>query len=170
MYTHRASFPQTLVSIHKLLNKERLQTEDQQSLIGLAEQLVKSLSYMGNFVKDSLPVSEIYEPMMRRFLTADALWCIGTVVGSPVGREDWWPQIMDKLLSIPNVKISYRQAKTMRYRFVCRLNAALQMYREGQRPAAAEVVELKREIFCSPHLPSRFRSRAYEVFREAAGC
>ncbi|CDJ35951.1 uncharacterized protein EMH_0046740 [Eimeria mitis] len=166
VYTPRTNTPKTLASIRQLLVKEQLTADELQSLIDLAAKVVKNVYNMGKFRKGLVPLREVREHVMRRFIIADALWGICEVVGPSMRKEEWWKQVMEKLLLFPSASVTSGHMQTGRFQVVRRFVAALQMYREGRRPAPREVIELKREVFCSPEAPPPFRSREYDIFRD----
>lgn len=164
--TPRVKLSQTLTSIQVLLTKEQLLPGDLQSLIMLAEQLVKHVNSMGFCINERVPTWKMREPIIRRFLVADALWSICAVVGAPMQKADWWKQVMDRILSFPKVETSRKYMANRCFRVFNWMVAALRMYRDGNRPAASWIIPLKWEIFCSPQAPSLFRSSEFDVFRE----
>lgn len=166
MYKRRISLPYVLTPVQQLLAKLRLPRDDLQSLIFLSEKLVKIAFSMDTFPKGTIPLYEVQESVMRRFLIADALWSICVVVGSSMQKEMWWDQVMDILAFSPNVQISSARGKDSRLRLVRQFIAALCIYREGRRPSAEEVIELKREVLFSPDAPALFRARGYDKLRQ----
>ncbi|CDJ54090.1 hypothetical protein EBH_0020770 [Eimeria brunetti] len=166
MYSGRQNLTSLLTSVRELLIKPDLQPNELQLLISLGEGLVKNVHNMGNFQKGEIPLYKVYKPIARRFLIADALWSICEVVGVAMKKEEWWCHVLDKLMLLPNMQISSRQMRTSRYRYVSRMVAALHTYRDGRRPPPKEVVELKRDIFCSRDTPEMFRSSDYDKFRD----
>ncbi|CDJ54083.1 hypothetical protein EBH_0020700 [Eimeria brunetti] len=165
-YTTRSHFPEVLASVRELLIKQQLRPNEIQSLILLAEQLVKAVCNMGKFSHNFLAPHRVREPAARRFLIADALWGISEVVGPLMRKDDWWNEVMDRLLLIPPMSITMRKMESDGSDMVIRIIAALRVYQGGRRPPPREVIELKRMIFCSPKSPYMFRSPAFDKFRE----
>ncbi|CDJ36206.1 LOW QUALITY PROTEIN: uncharacterized protein EMH_0069860 [Eimeria mitis] len=168
--TPQTRIPEVLTSIQTLLMKPHLGSDEVQSLMMLAEKLVKDVFCMGRFTKGFVRFWSLCESIMRRFIIADALWSICEVVGPSMRMQEWWGPVMDRLLVLPSAKVSFLQTQTDRFLIVRRLIAALHTYRAGRRPSASEVIALKREIFCSGNGPGSFRSPAYDMFRSIDGC
>ncbi|CDJ43003.1 hypothetical protein, conserved [Eimeria tenella] len=152
--------------IRQIFLKPQISAQDMQQLVRLGEQLV---AYAQKYLAKEISLKSnwrLSESMARRFLVADALWCICNIVGPAMQRGQWWDQILGKIgghealvdhvnsLSSPNGPT-----------FLARIVAALEQYKRGDRPAPREVVELKMRILRQPCVTEEFRRPQWDPWR-----
>ncbi|CDJ53632.1 hypothetical protein EBH_0007990 [Eimeria brunetti] len=153
--------------IRELLIKPQLHHDELQSLMDLGGLLVRNVFTLGKFLKEAYMPYQLTEPLARRFVIADTLWCICEVIGPPMMKAYWWDHVMTRLFDIP----AFEEGVDLNPdHFVSRLISALKVYVTGGRPGPEQVIELKREIFCSQRSPYLFRSSAFDGWRHDAMC
>ncbi|KAL8442427.1 hypothetical protein Emag_006465 [Eimeria magna] len=159
------SLPRMLNSLQKFLAKTSLTKEEALALQKQAEELFHHAQHSMTDPIGGTMASKFDVPMSKRFLAADLLWSVCKVLGPSMKKEHWWNQLMDKMLADPHHWPPADRRRTARGQHVNRLLAAFRLYRAGERPAAQEVVEIKRAIFCGSKAPYFFRKRAWDSWR-----
>lgn len=137
-----------------------------QSLMSTAQFLLRLAVRWNPLQLEGLPPYQATEPAARRFLVVDALWNICSVVGPKMNQVQWWGRLMAHA-AIPSSLISYPLPRSSvdRRPFFALLHKALEEFRQGRRPSAEVIVELKRKIFCDPRFHARFREQMWDPWR-----
>lgn len=102
------------------------------------------------------------EPIVRRFLVADALLSVCEVVGPAMEKEKWWAEDLLPTLNVPKGDENPTTLLGILYR---RFFNALELYKQSKRPSPKEVVELKQFVF---HFESKgwdFNERRWDAWR-----
>ena len=141
-------------------------TTDLLELKHLCFELMKIAVSMGRGQRKIMRTCHAQDSLIRRFLIADALWSICSVVGPAMAMPTWWSTVMGKLFCSPEIVFTSSLPKNTRNPFIRRLRGALQMYLRGERPLARDVVELKQEIFCGASAKSVFGHPDFDKWRD----
>lgn len=156
-----------LNTLRQIFAKETLCEDDLKILKGVAYSLLHHASFWSASDFEAAVPFRAVELAARRFLVADGLWCICALVGTAMNPAQWWDRF------IAHAAIPESAAEVPLYRdqpnwrpMVGRFRHAIEQYRQRRRPAAAEVVDLKRAIFCDPGFHYRFRSYVWDPWRK----
>ncbi|OEH78801.1 hypothetical protein cyc_01168 [Cyclospora cayetanensis] len=162
-----AWLPKILGDVRQLLLKSHVSEQEMKLLMESAYRLAQySNKALSQPMKDELMTDMLYI-LARRFLVADALWCISEVLGPSMNMHLWWGQFMEPLAK--HVSVRHRSASRSGLnlkQLAQRLVAALQQYKLGRRPPAQQVIELKRQIFRQPCSCPEFRSHTWNPWRD----
>ncbi|OEH78802.1 hypothetical protein cyc_01169 [Cyclospora cayetanensis] len=156
-----------LGDIRQLLLKSHLSELDMRTLQVDAYRLVQYANWvLSQPVQGKRAAIAVYF-LARRFLVADAMWCINQVLGPPMNMHLWWDAFMEPLAEHVSVPPESKSRTGADWTLMAeRLMVALYQYKLGQRPAAQEVVELKRQIFRWPCICRDFKSNAWDPWRD----
>lgn len=165
VYTGIASgIAEKLHPVRVLLLQQQLSLGDMQLLLKHGQRL---LSYAQKFLTRKISASKLshaIEPLSRRFLVADALWCICSVLGPAMQKEKWWTQLLDKMANGLSARLQM-EVLIAKDPFFCKLLAAMHLYRKGKRPSAKTVVLLKQSIFRPARSTREFKKSRWDPWR-----
>lgn len=168
-YNQIKSRPFRLLALVKdLLKQDSLNDSSQDALIEAAERLY---GYSQNNMPVTAPRKWPYyyvEILGTIFLLVDALFCAAEVLGSNAKKELWWPHLINRV----NDAVGAFRAERWLYFGKQRKNielakalaSALDVYKNGRRPSAYTVVNLKRCLLCDP-ANVKFRSTSWKSWR-----
>ncbi|CDJ51479.1 hypothetical protein EBH_0000820 [Eimeria brunetti] len=130
-----------------LFAKPTLNAEEVEKLIFEAENLA-------NYAKDKLtrPANKrkpsfLFKKLSSLFMLFDHLVCARKILGDKMLAHRWWDEFASKFETEFRLPSSASMEKTrLLNRHVNRLSVALSIYKKGDRPPPAEVIELKRLI------------------------
>lgn len=161
----RSHLAKKLLKLRELFAKDRIGRTEVNLLLITADEL---LNYAGRLHPDDvkgLNPLKVVTRFARRFLLADAIWCICKVVGPSMNKNSWWNQFISHLMLSEEVVTKFSPSSS-HWPLVCRLQKAMEMFRQGIRPSAAEIVSLKRAIFCGPSTPFGVDGNSWRAWRK----
>lgn len=150
--------------IRTLLLKQQLSATEMQLLLKYGQRLI---SYAQKFLTKKIAAAKLshaIEPLSRRFLVADALWCICSVLGPAMQKEKWWAQLLEKMANGLTARLQM-EVLIAKDPFFCKLLAAMHLYRKGKRPSAKTVVLLKQSIFRPARSTREFKKPRWDPWR-----
>lgn len=155
-----------LLLLREVFAQDRVSSNNINLLVLLANDLLNYAAQLHPTDLEGNSPAQVVMPVARRFLLADALWCICEVVGPSMKKDQWWN------LFISNIKITesvveQRRVESNSWRpLIGRLRDAVELFGQGVRPTPQEIVHLKRAIFCGPNIPPRFKNREWHPWRK----
>ncbi|KAL8440890.1 hypothetical protein Emag_007647 [Eimeria magna] len=166
-YRHLTS-AQLLGTLRELFSKRKLTFRDANELLDTTESLVR-------FARSHLrPVSTARIAHIVRhvgifFMVADAVVSAAEILRQELISYPWWKSFIASFPTHYSVKKPPKDVKEIahvNYSMLKRLIASLEIYKAGLRPAAQEVLSLKRELLCSPTSLTYFRASRWDPWRE----
>ncbi|KAL8440885.1 hypothetical protein Emag_007642 [Eimeria magna] len=162
---------QMLQKMRELFLKPVLGPEDVEELLRASESLV--LYTRGHVVRERLtrltPI-RIIRQLGLHFMILDSLVCARQLLGPDMVPEQWWDALAG-VFSTDYVVQPYEKAKEAtkhNYSLIAGLRAAVELLKTGVRPSAAEIVKLKKMLFCSPYSAARFKDSQWNCWRQDA--
>lgn len=160
-----ASSQQMLLRIRELLLLQSLDADDAETLVTVAEQLA---AYALRRLRAVTPPTQAVDAVIkygRRFVFLNSIHSAAQAIGPPF--PPWWQQVVDVTLKDchcdPAAALAYR---SVYLRHLARdLAAALLKYKIGGSPTPAEVLDLKRRLFCNPETPPFFWRPEWDAWR-----
>lgn len=166
--THRpADLSKKLGTLRELFAKQTLCADDLKILMSVAYTLLHHASRWSAYDFEGTAPFRAVEKAARRFLVADGVWCICAVMGAAMNPAQWWDQFIAHV-AIPESAAHCILAKDQpNWRpMIGRFRRAIEQYRRRRRPEAAEIVDLKRAIFCNPRFHYSFRNGMWDSWRQ----
>ncbi|CDI85900.1 hypothetical protein, conserved [Eimeria praecox] len=152
----------------ELLLKERLLPIDLSELAEAAENLVRhGMHYEVQDVAQHHTYRAV-ERLAIRFLLLDAVVSALIVLGQTPDPALWERFTASIAHSAPftTERINYSPRANFFYSLAQDLSSAIRVLKTGRRPRPAELIKIKRMLFCMPSSPARFRSIEFELWRK----
>lgn len=113
-------------------------------------------------------MSNLVARLGRTYVFMDALLAIHEVVGPALGLETWWQRLADAVTAPEFFKTDKpsREEASIVKRTASRLNASLQVLKEGKRLSPVETVNIKRELLFGSLVVSEFKRARWQPWRD----
>lgn len=162
---HQSKHP-LFVELHDLLLQPSLDSTGVRRLMNVAEGLASYALCRLTFNVTSSRASNAVRDMGRRFLLLDALHSAARAVGT--GEPPWWKAVLNAAVQDFNFRSKQRRPRPGSCVGTLEklLGAALMKYKNGSAPSDAEVIRLKRMLFCEPQAPSVFRGPEWKRWKD----
>ncbi|CDJ46736.1 hypothetical protein, conserved [Eimeria brunetti] len=158
-----------LKTVRHLSLKHSLNTLEMREFLraamSLAQRALSSMTTPVVCVKASIAV----QALGRRFLVFNAFHTALELVGTS-GRHlmHLWKDLVNKIpteYDRPGLRMHNRK-HVFHHELARQLSAALELYKKGHSPSEAEVIDIKRKLFCTELSPSVFLGEAWDAFRQ----
>ncbi|CDJ32517.1 uncharacterized protein EMH_0045250 [Eimeria mitis] len=158
--------------VTKLMDKDVLDQQDVHMLISATEGLI-STSWLqaGRPLRKSRPVF-VADTFANQFLTFDAIVSVIELLGDSMQADLWWDQFIAGFThEAPRMFPSGgKSTGGLNRRLTRRLCDALEVLKTRKRPPLADVVALKKALFCSPDAPFSFKEPKWDHWRGKGKC
>ncbi|KAL8450080.1 hypothetical protein Emed_002662 [Eimeria media] len=159
---------QLLRHIREILTKHPMINQQQvNALVFLAEQLANHMHNM-MLVADMEGKSPYGTTNLlgRRVLVFDSLYSISIALNVPWPQQAWWRSLAER--AYPNLDVtSYcKNAHAFYVKLIQDMLKALDLFRNGLRPAEEDLIDIKRRLFCSASTTYYLRTSSWDEWRE----
>ncbi|CDJ30971.1 LOW QUALITY PROTEIN: uncharacterized protein EMH_0062870 [Eimeria mitis] len=156
----RNAYPSVMLTKYKdILRIPELTERDIGEFIRQIERLIGyALGRMAVTYKRSQASCAI-DALGMAFITLDALYCAAELLGDRSMKQHWWDRIISRiepLRYVPSRDTQLTEERTRNADLARALDAALDYFRAGERPAPILTIGLKEALFCEPG-SSKFR-------------
>ncbi|KAL8443905.1 hypothetical protein Emed_006500 [Eimeria media] len=155
--------------VHDLYLKEELDSKDVWLLAFTHERLVRVSMLREPNQLLSPHLSSKLRQMGLSFLTLDAVLCSCQLLRIPTTGEKWWVDFAEVFRTdyeLPEPFQSVEVKVRENHKLAKRLVVALELLKKGIRPAARELVALKRMLLCSKYSLSYFKRSRWSAWRQ----
>ncbi|CDI84465.1 hypothetical protein EAH_00052740, partial [Eimeria acervulina] len=156
-----------LRQVHDLLAQQTLLAEDMVELVEITEGLVShAVSRQGA----DLSEMENFRAVSRlgiRFLVLDAVVSVLIVLGQSPNPDDWERFVSTISHAMPRHAAGqkFRGQAAFFAELTAQLCSGIQKLKRGRRPAPADLLKVKRMLFCSSFSPAYFKEGSFDKWR-----
>ncbi|CDJ59453.1 hypothetical protein EMWEY_00022230 [Eimeria maxima] len=162
-----------LLTLRHLFAKETLNQKDADMVMNAVERLVTICWLRSSRPPRRLNPLCVVELLGYYFMAFDAIVCAIELFKDSMLLYRWWDKFTARFhLDLPATPpwVSFTPLAAYNRELILRLIRALKIYRTGKRPPLAEVVALKRLLFCSPHGRHRLKGPKWDPWRKDGMC
>ncbi|CDJ51154.1 hypothetical protein EBH_0039730 [Eimeria brunetti] len=157
-----------LQKAHDLLARQILYFNDIMELRRVAEGLIEhAVNHQFHDVSKQR-VGRAVERLGLRFLLMDAVVCTFIVLGQKAEAKYWrmFTRAINHAPPLLPFLGSYVRQPTFAFSLSQELSSAIQTLKKGRRPKAADLLQIKRRLFCMASSPARFKKPDFERWRQ----
>ncbi|CDJ28815.1 uncharacterized protein EMH_0002230 [Eimeria mitis] len=169
----RPSYHSYLLALRRLFAKDTLDQEDVNVIVPAVEKLVNTSWFQSRSGPRGPSPVNIAETYGCYFMVFDAVVCASQLLGEHMQRHLWWDKFIASFnTNFPLPVSGRRECELTKFHvdLAKRLAAALDIYKQGIRPALSEVYALKKLLFCYPLGHHRLKSSIWEPWQKDGNC
>ncbi|CDI75842.1 hypothetical protein EPH_0006390 [Eimeria praecox] len=166
--SNNSSVIEILLSIRQLFTRQDLGQMEATLLVANIQQLATASAARARLSKRMLRPLHGVVTIGRHFLILDAIVSALHVLEVAPLSCTWWEafiQCFDAEYRYPEPHSRTQDSGRVNINIANRMLAAMSLYKRGYRPAPEEIIDVKKTLFFSPFVPSRFRDPKWDPWR-----